>query len=376
MFLDPSWSLNRVYIADLPGFDLPDQLKGKTAYDLVSSQALTRLIRQHQARLQIDADLEDYAARLAFDQCLTSDNPSIQAAAEEVAYTVGRYLGYVLLTVKRGDAVNRAARPEWGFSQWGHWAGIQRVWLGGGLVSGNLGPRLAQHAAATVRADGWKDFTIRVSLFGAFLPLVGAARHIPAGNDTGLVLDFGGTMIKRARVRLAEDQLAALHCLSSLAARWDVGHTFDDTSPAQAKQLIQRMASIIGATWREVQQMSGTWPGNTIPVSLAAYVRDGQPLSTQGGGYALTNLVTDNLEMELAGRVSAALDRRIQIKLLHDGTAAATTYGGEQNTAVIMLGTALGTGFPGDDADLRPIVPEFKISASPQSNDAIPPEPG
>ena len=49
---------------------------------------------------------------------------------------VGRRIGYLLLTLKRGGEANRQARPEWNDTYWQHWAGITHVWLGGGLVSG------------------------------------------------------------------------------------------------------------------------------------------------------------------------------------------------------------------------------------------------
>ena len=58
---------------------------------------------------------------------------------------------------------------------------------------------------------------------------------------------------------------------------------------------------------------------------------------------------------ELSRQVSTALDTSIRITLLHDGTAAAAAYAGQQSAAVIMMGTALGVGFPGDDRKLRRI---------------------
>ena len=85
MFLDGSWSLNRVFIADLPGLDIPDEIKGKVSYDLVSAQALTRLVRQHIASLELDAELNDHALRLAFDASLESEAPAIRGAAQQVA---------------------------------------------------------------------------------------------------------------------------------------------------------------------------------------------------------------------------------------------------------------------------------------------------
>ena len=70
-------------------------------------------------------------------------------------------------------------------------------------------------------------------------------------------------------------------------------------------------------------------------------------LAHEGARVAICSRTEANVE-----RVSAELDRRISVKLLHDGTAAATTYAGERHTAVITIGTALGIGFPSEDAGL------------------------
>jgi len=365
MFLDTSWSLNRVYIADLPGLELPDDVKGKVSYDLVSAQALTRLIRQHLTPLQLDADLSDHQLRLAFDARLESGVPSIRAAADHVARTIGRYFGYVLLVLKRGDQVNRDARPEWAFRHWDHWIEIERVWLGGGLVSGNLGPPIARHARQVMKEGGAEDFRVRLSPYAAHLPLVGAARYAPPGTDSAVVLDFGSTMVKRARAVYDQDGLTELHGLPSQPANWTSVGAIEETTPEQAETLIHGMASIITETWRTVWTTQPTLPAATVPVSMAAYVKDGNPLIAQAGIYMQTNLVTNNLEAELGQRVSAELDRPISIKLLHDGTAAATTYAGERHTAVITIGTAMGIGFPGEAAGLRvlQLMPTLNLSS-------------
>lgn len=353
MFLDTSWSLNRVYIADLPGLELPDDVKGKVSYDLVSAQALTRLIWQHLTPLQLDADLSIHQLRLAFDARLESGIPSIRTAAHQVAQAIGRNFGYVLLVLKRGDRVNRDARPEWAFRHWDHWAGIEQVWLGGGLVSGNLGSHIVRHARQVMREGGAEDFRVRLSPYAAHLPLVGAARHAPPGTDSAVVLDFGSTMVKRARAVYDQEGLTGLHGLPSQPANWASVGSIDETTPEQAEKLVRGMASIITETWRTVSTTQPTTPATTVLVSMAAYVKDGNPLIAQAGIYMQTNLVTGNLEAELGRRVSAELDRRISVKLLHDGTAAATTYAGERHTAVITIGTALGIGFPGEAVGLQ-----------------------
>ena len=197
-----------------------------------------------------------------------------------------------------------------------------------------------------------EGFGVQLSPFGADLPLVGAARHVPPGHDSAVVLDFGGTWVKRAWAAFEDDRLVELRRLPDQAAPWRVVRTLEETTPEEAEKLLRDMAALIAATWQGAPS-TRRGPAETIPVSLAAYVRDGNPMLTQAGTYMQTNRVTDNLERELGRRVGAALDRPVRIRLLHDGTAAAATYAGERQAAVIMLGTALGVGFPGDGADLR-----------------------
>ena len=102
-----------------------------------------------------------------------------------------------MLTLKRGDAVNRAARPEWDDSYWGYWAGIRQIWVGGGVLSGRLGPLAVEAAAAMLVAGGVTDCTVTLAAQPGILPLLGAARAVPPGSATAAVLDFGGTAIKR-----------------------------------------------------------------------------------------------------------------------------------------------------------------------------------
>jgi hypothetical protein len=351
MDLDPTWSLNRVQIVDLPGLRIPAGVRGKTAYELASATALTQLFREHATQLKLDPSLSDSGLRLAFDGCLVSDDPVLRSEAGKIARTYGRDLGYVILALKRGDDANRTARPEWGKAHWDRWAETEQVWLGGGLVSGNLGPHIARHANQVMREGKVYDCVVNVSPYGALLPLVGAARHAPRGTEAAVVLDFGSTTVKRAWVTLAGDQILNINPLLSQPAPDSVR---GQATRAKADRLIDNMVSIFARTWRRAAK-EGLSLSGTVPICLAAYVRDGHPMVAHAGGYYQVSFVTDNLQAELGRRVSKQLGMPLSVKLLHDGSAAAAAYAGQQRAAVIVMGTALGIGFPGNDADLRPL---------------------
>lgn len=104
-------------------------------------------------------------------------------------------------------------------------------------------------------------------------------------------------------------------------------------------------------------------------MSIAAYVQGGTLLGN--GIYARMSRIADDVRTLIAARVAEISDRRPVLHIIHDGTAAAATYAGTPNGAVIVIGTALGVGFTPETANgLRMISPELTVSA--QDNDLSP----
>jgi hypothetical protein len=348
--LTPAASLNRMRIVDLPGLPVEDEVKGQLAFDLLSAGALANLMSQDAARLGLTAsDLADssQAPRL-LDRALAADDPAIRAAADAVAARYGRRLAYLILTLKRGDAANRAARTDWDDSYWDHWAGITQIWLGGGLASGQLGARVRHWAAECLRAAGLADVGLHVAAYPAVLPLIGAARSVPAGSPAALVFDFGQTAIKRAQAVYQAGVLTALRLLPPIPARFHASGA--DLSAEEVAALAEHTVAVFAETWREARTDGALAP--VLVASLASYIRDNQPLLRQGGAYSELRILAPSAGAWLAERVSRRLDQRVEMVLVHDGTAAARAYAGEPHSAVIMLGTALGIGFPPARTDL------------------------
>ncbi len=365
--LTPPISLNRVRIVDLPGFDLDPGIVGHTAFELVSAAALSALIRVAAADLSLSPVLDDPAPdalglHRVFDRILRDTSGPYHAAAETIARTIGRRLGWILLALRRGDAANRAARAEWDASYWDHWAGIRQVWLGGGLVSGAAGDTIRRGALDVFAQAGIDDMTIRVSPYRAYLPLVGAARRVPAECRSALVFDFGGTFIKRARAVIDDGTLAALVPLDPVPTDREAITQQADDPTAWAARLLDHVLDIITQTWRDASRTDAP-PCPAISGSIAAYIRDGRPLLAQHGYYMQLLRLADNVEDLLAGRLRESLGAPIAVRLVHDGTAAATAHAGEPRAAVITIGTALGIGFPPPPDGLRPLDPAFAVLA-------------
>jgi hypothetical protein len=341
--LTPPASLNRVQVIDLPGLAVDDGVKSKSGYALVSMAALAGIIREHAAALALDPAAPDHVLCRALDACLDDPSPEVSAAADAVARRIGRNLGYLLLTLRRGDAVNRAARPEWDPSYWAHWGTIRRIWLSGGIVSGRLGPRLIRYAGGLLAESGYDDYALRLSPYGAAAALVGMARRAPPDCSLAAVFDFGQTAIKRALALYDRGVLVSLKRLGDVSTGGRV------ETKQQAADLLARMIAIIAETRMHT-------PGPVL-ASLAAYVEDGQPTAAQGGAYVQITQITDNLWRTLAEQINA------DVVLEHDGTAAATAHAGEPHAAVIAIGTALGIGFPPeDDSALRPVQAGFRLT--------------
>jgi hypothetical protein len=358
--LTPTASLNRVKIVDLPGIAVDPEVRGQTGYQLVSTVALAELIRQRAENLELDPGLDDHELCLALDRRLVSENRAVRDAAEGLGWRIGRNMGYILLTLKRGDPVNRAARAEWDGSYWEHWSRIKRVWLGGGMVSGRLGAAIQDHASAVIREAGICDYTLRISPYGSLLPLVGVARCAPSQCQTALVFDFGSTLIKCGKASYSNGTLVKLHCLPSRPTGLARIEQASDDPADQAAQLLDHIVSVIVDTW----QLAGRAASGPILASVATYMQDGHPLSAPGGAYVQLRCVTDHVQTALARQLSARLGEAMDVLLFHDGTAAAATYAGTRDAATIMVGTALGIGFPPhEEGDLRPISADLVILA-------------
>lgn len=348
-------SLNRVQLVDLPGLEIDPEVRNRSGYELISARALTGLIQQHAAALEVQPDDPPDHLHRVLDGALSSFHGPLRQTAEGIARRLGRNLGYLLLTLRRGDGVNRAARPEWDDSYWAHWASIRRVWLGGGLAGGYLGPHLRRNSLAVLEKAGVDDMQVKVSAYSSALPLLGLARSAPPSTRQALTLDFGGTMLKRARAGYSDGTLSTLQRLASQPTHLDTIISPNMDEEDLGRTVRERMLALMVAAWEEASLA----PGDPVLASVAAYMVDGQPLLSQRGAYMHLAHLSPNAAADLAQRLGERLGHPVTLQLLHDGTAAATTYAGEEKAAVIMIGTALGIGFPPPAAGLRPLASDF-----------------
>ncbi len=325
-------SLNRLRLA---GPLVPAELQGKTGYELVSTAALSTLIAPH------TSDMKAFYQHVA---------DGVEWAVE-IGETIGTRLGYLLLALISNDSEMQVANPDKDRRYWAYWSSVTTVYLGGGLMVGNVGEIITTQAHAILATHG-SDRRVQVmqSPYPQHLPLLGAARIVTNGQQA-IVLDFGGSFVKRAIAHYSATGLRHLQLLASLPS--DFPDNRDD-----AALIFDRMVDIIVTSATAVD-------APTIPISIAAYVDEqGQPLLSQGGIYMQLARLTPNVPSAFSQAVSQRLGRTVAIKLLHDGTAAALYYAPLDRAAVIMIGTALGSGYPvlRDNLPLCSVSPELTVA--------------
>ncbi|MCU0514939.1 MAG: hypothetical protein MUE40_20475 [Anaerolineae bacterium] len=348
--LTPEASLNRVILHELPGVPLDDGVAGTTAYDLVGARALLQRLHQHAADLRRPAEITAPDAILRhFEGCLAGEDSHARHTARAIARTFGRGLGYVLLALCHPRA-RREDRPEWHALFHAHWQQLTGLRLGGGLLRGHLRTTLAEDVQSVFAEAHHPAPALHIDPHGAALPLIGAACCAPPGVHQALVLDFGGTSVKHGLARYRDGQLVRLERLPDRPTPALARH-----HPADLEHLLYDfIVPVVVDDWTQ------TIPHSTrIPISLAAYIdAHGQPCRRQGSPYAALVELTDNLQRTLSERISRATGCRLEVQLIHDGTAAASACPG---TTVIVMGTALGVGYAPAVPNPLQLAPEFTL---------------
>jgi hypothetical protein len=358
-------SINRVMIVDLPGLPIDEAVRGRKAYHLLSSLAVVAYARNHQSALKLpeayaeDSEQVRRQVPLFIEECLQSPDAEARRAAQAIGRRLGRNLGHILLTLHRGDAVNQAARPDWTEVEWTHWQAVRRVYLGGGMMRGQLGNLVIRHARAFLAEVGYAGQPeVWRTPHPHNMAIVGAGRYLPPTAHQALCLDFGHTLIKRARLNFEQGTLKGLHTSAPLPAPWDWRNEPDAVNQAVKDAdgphyVLDFVGQAVAQTFEE-NKKAGISPDPDVMLCMAAYVRGGRLLGN--GIYATMSTLAEDVRPLLSEAIAAHIGHDLKIHLIHDGTAAAAVHAGEPNRAVLVIGTAIGVGFPpATEALLRPV---------------------
>jgi hypothetical protein len=228
-------------------------------------------------------------------------------------------------------------------------------------MSGALGELIVQSARDCLAGHGYAGQPqVERSPYGEMMAVLGAGRYLPASTRAALCLDFGQTTIKRVCLEFEDGVMVRVRRFELLVR--DVGElpTTAMLEPDTGRKVLDMMTGAIAQTLDEAIAC-GITPDADLMLSVAAYVRGGRLLGN--GLYASLNALADDARSLLADAVHAQTGRAVRVHLIHDGTAACTLYARAPNAAVIVVGTALGIGFPpATDFDLRPLAPNLMDS--------------
>jgi len=293
------------------------------------------------------------ADRLADGLASAVADPATHAgrAAAATLAEFGRRLGALIATLRDPATPGKQGRTLVRRACLAYWLEVDSIWLGGGLLAGRCGPAILA-AAQAAASTAVRPCRLALTPQPALAPLLGAARHAPAGRAgevTALtvVADLGHTSIKTAIAERAGPALTGLRLLEPCAAP-------SGRPPVEVHEAVA--AALSRAAQRAAEATARPGPVRVI-ASVASYVHAGVPLDDGRGIYG-------TLAGQLAwlrARIEAAASADATVTFIHDGTAAAATAGALRS-GTITAGTWLGGGFRAAHAPpLLDLAPNLKI---------------
>ena len=293
------------------------------------------------------------ADRLADGLASAVADPATHAgrAAAATLAEFGRRLGALIATLRDPATPGKQGRTLVRRACLAYWLEVDSIWLGGGLLAGRCGPAILA-AAQAAASTAVRPCRLALTPQPALAPLLGAARHAPAGRAgevtaVTVVADLGHTSIKTAIAERAGPALTGLRLLEPCAAP-------SGRPPAEVHEAVA--AALSRAAHRGTQTTARPGPVRVF-ASVASYVHAGVPLDDGRGIYG-------TLAGQLAwlrARIEAAASADVTVTFIHDGTAAAATAGALRS-GTITAGTWLGGGFrPAHAPPLLDLAPNLKI---------------
>ena len=314
-------SLNKLVVGAAPGAQ-PAHL-GLRGGDLLGRDTVVSLVRQ-----RCGADVDPGAVT---DWLVAAVAAEPAGAAVAVVDEVGDRLASLIATLR--DPATGMAATGGRRSYLEVWQSLDLVMLGGGLMKGVVGERVAARAAAALAR--WSDNppAVRVAPHPECLALLGAARSASGGQARVVVLDGGQTSIKRGIASFRGGDLVGVDVLEPL--------------PLASVPGSELSAAVVSAVTALRERHPDTAP--EAIVSVASYVHDGRPIHDHASVY------------EQLDPASMRSSLGVPVRLVHDGSAAWRGTGSGARSAVIMLGTWLGVGIGPHRQPLRRYSPHFEV---------------
>lgn len=346
-FLSLNASINKVIIEKMPTDKVKQDLQGKAALDIFSTQLFIEEIKKNYKELKLDINkIVDKTLPQYLEKCLESDDDSVKKVANEIMRLFGERLAIILLTLKKGEKANRFKRKDWENEHWEYWNEIENVVLVGGLASSALGGKLKYYVEKVFSECNEKGYNIILTENSADIGIIGCSTYINAENNKeyNLIFDFGHTFIKRSLIKMENKKIKDIIKFDKVLSK-HVKWEFEDAEEEkyEAVKLHNHLVNSIVDTVDILKEKSLAF-GEHIVISVANYVENG--VFANRGGYGKLRLLSNNYELFLADALSEKLNKNFKMTFIHDGTAMAQAFSKYPNSVCISLGTSFGVGFP------------------------------
>jgi hypothetical protein len=304
----------------------PHEIVGREARSLLSAAAVRELGAAHGLSLAREAVADDLA------RACGSELPGRRQAAVAIMAETGHRLAWVLATLHAPGTATEQGWSPWRQDYLRHWATVGKVGVAGGLVAGPVG-------AAVVDATNIVLVGLGVPVSARLVPrpelagVLGAARCAGVADGMVVAVELGQSTAKSALVRMCRGEVSDLYT----SRRSEVG--FDLSVPVPAEQLETLLDDMLKTAAADAQEHSVRV--DAIAFSVACYIAD-------PAGRSVFSEMPDLRGAEWAARLRALFGHCLNLEILHDGTAAASSWTPSPGSvsATITLGTYLGVGFP------------------------------
>ncbi|MDO5516690.1 MAG: hypothetical protein Q4F66_03995 [Clostridium sp.] len=344
--ISPDVSINKLYIAKMPYYNISENLENKTAAELFSTELFVNEIKKNAKTLNLDLrNIEEKKLPQYLSLCLESKNEEAKDCAKRITKLFGERLAIILLTLKTGLVENKRAREDWTEDNWFYWSQLHNVILVGGLASGNIGQELKYHVDRIFKEAHINPYNIILNEDSENVALKGCTTYIEEEDKTKeyLIMDCGATFIKRTFVNIDKGQILKIHQLDKVKSEgveWTYKSSEEEAE--EALKLHNHILNTILDSFYSLSDMNRA--GNQIIISIANYVNNGVFMNR--GGYGKLRLLSSNYEEYLSDNLFNKMNTRFEIKFIHDGTAMAAAFKSYKNSVCISLGTHFGVGFP------------------------------
>ncbi len=331
----------------MPHCSVTQNLSGKSAQDIFSTDLLIKEIKSSAEKLQIDiSTLEEKSLPLYLETCLESESPTVSSEAHRILKLFGERLAVILLCLKEGSAENRKVRGDWTDEHWNYWSSLQQIILVGGLASPPLGEQLKHYMEEVFASSNKVPYRIVLGRDSTYAGLRGCAAYLEKSPQfqVNLIFDYGQSFIKRCYVTMENEQIKDIIVLEKTLSQhveWDIKDP--SIEEKEAVLLNNHFLETIAKTIREVEALGLTIHPHII-LSIANYVKDG--VIANRGGYGKLRLIASNYADYLSGYLKEAYNKDYYFTMVHDGTAMAAGYSNHPMSVCLSLGTAFGVGYP------------------------------